>query len=79
MGLNLVISPALFAMHWPSVVARELAPQSAPSITPIEKDGQVVGYKKRMLQTALKVGSITSVAALLNGCTQITNLIHNLI
>lgn len=65
-----------------SVVARELAlqtPSPAPTITPIEKDGQVVGYKKRMLQTALKVGSIASVAALMTSCTQITQMIHSFI
>lgn len=61
-----------------SVVARELAPP-APTITPIEKDSQVVGYKKRMLQNALKVGSIASVAALMTSCTQITQMLHNFI
>lgn len=63
-----------------SVVVRELVQSTpAPTITPVEKDGVVIGHKQRMLQNALKVGTIASVASLLNGCTQITQMLHNFI
>ena len=61
-----------------SVVVRELV-LPTPSMTPIEKDGVVVGYKERTLQKSFQAVTMASVAALLNGCTQITQMLHNLI
>lgn len=63
-----------------SVVVRQLPPlddgfEAWDTHTAVEKDGNVIGYKKRMLQNALKVGSIASVACLLTACTNITQFL----
>ncbi|QYW06539.1 hypothetical protein uav_008 [Pseudomonas phage UAVern] len=70
-----------------SVVVRELVSPSQPSIKPVEKGGAIIGYKKRLLLTALKAGGIAAAVCLLTGWTQVTatqvtpltTLIHNFI
>lgn len=69
-----------------SVVVRELVSHTPPLDTgfdawnkPVEKDGAIIGYKKRLLLTTLKAGGIAAAVCLLTGWTQVTPLIHNFI
>lgn len=63
MALILVISHALFVLRWLAlasvVVAREPV---TPSLTPIEKDGKVVGFKRRTLHKVFNYGTVAAVA-----------------